>query len=94
VGYQAEGTPGRDIQQYAPQGGWVELDNERYSIRARVETIGGYSAHADQQGLVNFVKGTKHKPQEIRLVHGDKGAKLGLKEALQRVCLAEIGQGF
>ncbi|WP_369625111.1 MBL fold metallo-hydrolase RNA specificity domain-containing protein [Marinobacterium sp. BA1] len=82
VGYQAEGTPGRAIQQYGPQGGWVELDNERYSIRARVETIGGYSAHADQQGLVNFVKGIKHKPQEIRLVHGDKGAKLGLKEAL------------
>ena len=82
VGYQAEGTAGRAIQQYGRQGGWVELDNERYSIRARVETIGGYSAHADQQGLVNFVKGIKHKPQEIRLVHGDKGAKLGLKEAL------------
>ncbi|MET4160997.1 metallo-beta-lactamase family protein [Marinobacterium sp. MBR-111] len=82
VGYQAEGTPGRAIQQYGPQGGWVELDNERYSIRARVETIGGYSAHADQQGLVNFVKGMKHKPREIRLVHGDKGAKQALKEAL------------
>ncbi len=82
VGYQAEGTPGRAIQQYGPQGGWVELDNERFTIRARVETIGGYSAHADQQGLVNFVKGIKHKPQEIRLVHGDKGAKQALKEAL------------
>jgi metallo-beta-lactamase family protein len=82
VGYQAEGTPGRVIQQYGPQGGWVELDNERFTIRARVETIGGYSAHADQQGLVNFVKGIKHKPREIRLVHGDKGAKQALKEAL------------
>ncbi len=82
VGYQAEGTPGRVIQQYGPQGGWVELDNERYTIRARIETIGGYSAHADQQGLVNFVKGIKHKPREIRLVHGDKGAKQALKEAL------------
>jgi len=82
VGYQAEGTPGRAIQQYGPQGGYVELDGERYTIRARIETIGGYSAHADQQGLVNFVKGMKHKPREIRLVHGDKGAKLALKEAL------------
>jgi len=82
VGYQAEGTPGRVIQQYGPQGGWVELDNERFTIRARVETIGGYSAHADQQGLVNFVKRIKHKPREIRLVHGDKGAKQALKEAL------------
>ena len=82
VGYQAEGTPGRVIQQYGPQGGWVELDNERFTIRARVETIGGYSAHADQQGLVNFVKRIKHKPREIRLVHGGKGAKQALKEAL------------
>ncbi len=87
VGYQAEGTPGRDIQQYGGsstrgQGGWVELDGERHTIRARVETIGGYSAHADQQGLVNFVKDMKHKPREIRLVHGDKGAKQALKEAL------------
>ena len=82
VGYQAEGTPGRAIQQYGPQGGYVELDGERYTIRARIETIGGYSAHADQQGLVNFVKGMKHKPREIRLVHGDKGAKQALKEAL------------
>ncbi len=82
VGYQAEGTPGRAIQQYGPQGGYVELDGERYTIRARIETIGGYSAHADQQGLVNFVKGMKHKPREIRLVHGGKGAKQALKEAL------------
>jgi len=86
VGYQAEGTPGRDIQHYGPKGGYVILDGEKIHIRARVETIGGYSAHADQQGLVNFVKGIRHKPQEIRLVHGDKDAKLALKAALQTVC--------
>ncbi|GAA0691689.1 MBL fold metallo-hydrolase [Marinobacterium maritimum] len=87
VGYQAEGTPGRDIQQYGPQNGYVELDGERYTIRARVETIGGYSAHADQQGLVNFVKGMKHRPREIRLVHGDEGAKVALKAALKEACV-------
>lgn len=88
VGYQAEGTPGRDIQQYGPHNGWVELDGERYTIRARVETIGGYSAHADQQGLVSFVKGMRRRPHEIRLVHGDTGAKRALKEALEKVCHA------
>jgi len=86
VGYQAEGTPGRDIQHYGPRGGYVILDGERVDIRARVETIGGYSAHADQKGLVSFVKGIKHKPREIRLVHGNKDAKLALKAALQAVC--------
>ncbi|MBA4501531.1 MBL fold metallo-hydrolase RNA specificity domain-containing protein [Marinobacterium marinum] len=84
VGYQAEGTPGRAIQQYGPKGGYVELDGERYTIRAGVETIGGYSAHADQQGLVSFVKGMKHRPSEIRLVHGDRVVKKALKAALQR----------
>jgi len=83
VGYQAEGTPGQIIQQYGPQNGYVELDGERYDILAQVETIGGYSAHADQQGLVNFVKGMKHKPREIRLVHGDEGAKQALKDKIK-----------
>ena len=86
VGYQAEGTPGRDIQHYGPRGGYVILDGERFDIRARVETIGGYSAHADQQGLVSFVKGIRQKPREIRLVHGNREAKQALKAALQKVC--------
>jgi metallo-beta-lactamase family protein len=55
VGYQAAGTPGRDIQCYGPRGGYVELDGRRYDIRARIHTIGGYSAHADQQDLLDFI---------------------------------------
>jgi len=85
VGYQAEGTPGRDIQRYGPNNGYVMLDGERYTIRAGVETIGGYSAHADQQGLVGFVKGIKQKPTDIRLVHGEEGAKRALRAALSNV---------
>lgn len=82
VGYQAAGTPGRDIQQYGPKGGYVMLEGERIDIRARVETIGGYSAHADQASLVNFVTGIQTAPEEIRLIHGDPGAKQALKHAL------------
>ncbi|GGC06789.1 MBL fold hydrolase [Marinobacterium zhoushanense] len=86
VGYQAEGTPGREIQQYGPKGGYVWLDGERINIRADIQTIGGYSAHADQRGLVNFVKGMRYRPQEIRLVHGNLGAKESLKAALAQIC--------
>lgn len=78
VGYQAEGTPGRDIQRYGPDNGYVYLDGEKYAIRAGVETIGGYSAHADQRGLVEFVGGIECGPGEIRLVHGEEGAKHAL----------------
>lgn len=83
VGYQAKGTPGQTIQQYGPRGGYVELDGERIDIRAGVETLAGYSAHADQQGLVNFVTRMRHWPSEIRLVHGESSAKQQLARALQ-----------
>jgi metallo-beta-lactamase family protein len=83
VGYQSAGTPGRAIQQYGPRGGYVMLDGERYSIRARVHTIGGYSAHADQRDLLNFATGITAAPREIRLVHGDAGAKAALAEKLR-----------
>ena len=83
VGYQAQGTAGRDIQKYGPRGGYVYLDGEKIDIRAGVHTISGYSAHADQKDLVSFVKRMRHKPKEIRIVHGDDEAKLVLKGKLQ-----------
>ena len=79
VGYQAKGTPGRNIQKYGPGGGYVFLNNEKINIKAGVHTISGYSAHADQAGLINFVKRMRHKPQHIRIVHGDEYAKVALQ---------------
>jgi metallo-beta-lactamase family protein len=87
VGYQAAGTPGRDIQQYGPKGGYVYLDGEKVVIRAHIETIGGYSAHADRAGLVRFASRMRHKPEVIRLVHGEEEAKAVLRQDL----LAELG---
>lgn len=83
VGYQAEGTPGRSIQEYGPRHGYVTLDSKRYTIAAGIYTISGYSAHADQTNLVNFVKRMRYRPKEIHLVHGDRSAKLALKDQLQ-----------
>ncbi|WP_392340475.1 MBL fold metallo-hydrolase RNA specificity domain-containing protein [Moritella marina] len=82
VGYQAKGTPGRDIQQYGPRGGYVELKGKRIRINAGIHTISGYSAHADQKDLLNFVKHIKHQPSEIRIVHGDEGAKAAFADKL------------
>jgi len=83
VGYQAAGTPGRDILSFGPKGGWVELDGERYDIRARVHQVGGYSAHAGQSDLLRFVEGIPVAPREIRVVHGDSGAKGAFRELLE-----------
>ena len=78
VGYQAQGTPGRNIQTYGPTGGFVYLDGNKRDIKAGVHTISGYSAHADQSNLINFVKRMHHKPKHIRIVHGDDEAKEAL----------------
>ncbi|KRW66605.1 MBL fold metallo-hydrolase [Pseudomonas sp. TTU2014-105ASC] len=83
VGYQARGTPGEAIQRFGPRGGYVELEGERFDIRAGIETIGGYSAHADQRGLVNFITRMRHWPGEIRLIHGEASAKEQLRQVLQ-----------
>ena len=83
VGYQGAGTPGRAIQKYGPRGGYVELNEQRIDINAHIHTISGYSAHADQAGLIRFVTGMRIKPQHIKIVHGDNEAKQALAEQLR-----------
>jgi len=84
VGYQAHGTPGRFIQEYAGKpGGYAELDGERCSIRAKIHVLGGYSAHADQEELVEWVESMPEKPKAIKLVHGEAGARKALGDVLR-----------
>ena len=84
VGYQARGTAGAAIQTYGPRGGYVDLDGERIEIKAAVHTLSGYSAHADQDGLVRFVTRMRYLPSEVRLIHGDDDARRTLAERLVR----------
>lgn len=93
VGYQAAGTPGRTIQEYGPRGGYVVLDGQRYTIRARVHSISGYSAHADQRNLLNFVRRMRHAPPDIRLVHGEKDARKALREKLAEAGFSVKSEG-
>jgi metallo-beta-lactamase family protein len=85
-GYQAAGTPGRDIQAHGPRGGWVMLDGQRIDIRAQVHTLGGYSAHADRQDLLDFVGRIPKPPRQVRVVHGDAEAKAALAAAIRERC--------
>jgi metallo-beta-lactamase family protein len=78
-GYQAVSTPGRAIQQYGPQGRYIVLDGKRYDLRACIHSISGYSAHADQQNLVNFIKRMRKRPKHVRLVHGEPDAQESLR---------------
>ncbi|MCP4757299.1 MAG: MBL fold metallo-hydrolase [Proteobacteria bacterium] len=84
VGYQAQGTPGRIIRKYGPKHGYVVLDGKKYTIKAGVYSINGYSAHADQGNLLRFISGMRKKPSAIKLVHGDAKAKEELGRLLRQ----------
>ena len=90
VGYQAKGTPGAVIQASEGAEGFVQidLDGDMYDIRAKVMTLAGYSAHADQAGLVRFALGCNAR--RVALVHGEGRAKRALADAL-RAALAQGG---
>lgn len=84
VGYQVRGAPGARIQACEGMQGDVGVDvwGERYVLRAKVVTLGGYSGHADQAGLVGFAMGGRSPAKRVALVHGEAGAKRVLAEAL------------
>ncbi|MBH0060049.1 MBL fold metallo-hydrolase [Pseudoalteromonas sp. NZS71] len=96
VGYQGNKTLGREIQKYGPRNGYVFINDARITIKAKVHTISGYSAHADQNGLIKFVTGMHKKPSHIKIVHGDNDAKNALankyKEVLGNDVEVEIGK--
>lgn len=84
VGYQARGTTGRDIQKYGPRGGYIYLNGRKVNIRAAVHSVSGYSAHADRDNLLNFIGRMRHKPKEVRLVHGEEEARENLQQELNK----------
>lgn len=83
VGYQAEGTPGRRIQQAADTAGEVFLNNQRVRVRARIRTLKGLSAHADRDELLAWLS---HVPnvRRVALHHGDVEAQEALVAYAQR----------
>lgn len=93
VGYQAKGTPGAVIQASEGAEGFVQidLDGRMYEVRAKVITLGGYSGHADQSGLVKFVEGIPYALKKIVLVHGEPRAKEALKRRLEQ-SLAQLNR--
>lgn len=80
VGFQAYGTLGRRLVDGASQ---VRIHGEEIRVNARIHTIGGLSAHADQAGLVDWYRKFAGAPP-VYLVHGEPGAQAGLAEAITR----------
>jgi metallo-beta-lactamase family protein len=79
VGFQSEGTRGRSLQDGAKT---LKMFGEQVPVRARVETIHGLSAHADQQETLRWLGGFTRPPGQTYLVHGEPEAARALAQAI------------
>ena len=96
VGYQGEGTLGNKIVNGAKT---VKIFGEEIAVNARIEYIEGYSGHADQEWLMNFIYSFLRKPKTIFLVHGEPNGQLVLKDKIINetgipVIIPEYGEEF
>ncbi|MBR3882792.1 MAG: MBL fold metallo-hydrolase [Clostridia bacterium] len=96
VGYQAPGTLGRSIVDGATK---VKIFGEEIAVNARVEYIEGYSGHADQTWLLNFVYSFTNPPKHIFLVHGEEEGQEILKQKIEetsecKVSIPSFGDSF
>jgi metallo-beta-lactamase family protein len=69
AGFQAAGSLGRSIVEGARM---VRILGERVIVRARVFTIGGLSAHADQNGLLEWISHFKNPKMRVYVIHGEQ----------------------
>jgi len=72
VGFQAEGTPGRRIVDGAKR---IRINNEDIAVAARIFTINGFSAHAGQDQLLDWLGGFRTRGMQVFLVHGELSAQ-------------------
>lgn len=81
VGYQAEHTLGRRIVEKQPE---VKIFGEMYPLRAEVQVLNGFSAHADQQDLLSFAHSVHSKGSlgRVILVHGEHRGQEALSKKL------------
>lgn len=71
VGYQAVGTLGRQIQDGHPE---VRLFGKMLPVRAKIESIPGFSAHADRAELTRWLSGMQKPPRRVFVTHGEADA--------------------
>ncbi len=94
VGFQAEGTRGRALQDGAPT---VRIHGQDVPVRAAIETLDGLSAHADREELLRWLQGFTAPPKQTYLVHGESVQAASLAELIASrlrwpVVIAQAGQ--
>ncbi|MBQ4820942.1 MBL fold metallo-hydrolase [Aquimarina sp. MMG016] len=80
VGFQAEGTRGRLLQEGTHE---VKIYGKYYSVKAKIYSIESLSAHADQQELMDWMSSIKNVPEKVFLIHGEATALDTLRVKIQ-----------
>jgi len=81
IGYQAEGTIGRRIVDGAKT---VRLFGEEIAVKAHIHTLGGFSAHADQKGLLEWLSHFNNPQLEVFVNHGEEKVSMELGQLIRR----------
>lgn len=88
VGYQSEGTRGRQLMDGIKE---IKIHGKYYNVKSRIENIQGLSAHADQNGLIDWLSDIKNTPSKVFVVHGESQAsdilRLKIKDTYGWDCL-------
>jgi metallo-beta-lactamase family protein len=80
IGYQAEGTPGRILLDGARE---IRLLGQMHQVRAHIEKIDGFSAHADRDGLLAWLADIRVPPRCVFVTHGEEKAADSFAELLE-----------
>ena len=79
IGFQAAGTLGRRLVDGEKH---VRIFGEDINVRASIHTIGGLSAHADRDALLDWLRGFKTPPQRTFVVHGEAATACGFADTI------------
>lgn len=82
VGFQAQNTLGRKLLDGAES---VTIDDDEIEVRADITQIGGYSAHADQNELLEFIQSMEAPPGHVRVMHGEEHQQRAFAEKISEL---------
>lgn len=80
IGYQAVGTLGRHILEGQNP---VRILGQERPVAARIASISGFSAHADQRGLLDWLGQLQEPPRQVILIHGEEAASQALQGCIE-----------
>lgn len=81
VGFQVKGTLGHWIKSGEKR---IHLLGKEVEVKSKIETIEGFSAHADKVGLLKWLKSFSVKPKKIFIIHGDLEQQIALSKTLSK----------